>query len=105
MAIVSILRTPLPQGGAIQTLYTASHSTEIADNIGLVNTYGIGIYVYLAFVPQTSYAPLGAIVYGRMLEPNEILTFDQRYMRVNDRIQGYANIGNAVQITANIITP
>ncbi len=103
MALVSILRTPLPV--ATQTLYTATRSTEIADNIGLVNTYGIGIWVYLSFVPQASFPPTGAMVYGRMLTPNEVLTFDQRYMRVNDRIQGYANIGNAVQLTANIITP
>jgi hypothetical protein len=101
--LATILNAPLPQGGAIQTLYTASRSTEIADSMSIVNTYGINIWVYLAITPPSMFAPRGALVYGQMLGPNERMTFDQRYMQAGYKIEGYANVGNAVQLACNIL--
>lgn len=101
--LATILNVPLPQGGAIQTLYTCTRSSEIADSMSIVNTYGIGVWVYLAITPSTMFSPKGALIYGEMMEPNERITFGQRYMQSGYRIQGYANVGNAVQLACNIL--
>lgn len=49
------------------------------------------------------FSPRGALIYGEMMEPNERITFGQRYMQSGYRIQGYANVGNAVQLACNIL--
>lgn len=102
-SLATIVTTPLPQGGAIQTLHTTSRSVEIADNIQLCNTYNIDVWVYLAIVPSGAYAPTGALIYGDSLGPHERMVFEQRYMRPGTTIQGYANVGNAVQLACNIL--
>lgn len=101
MSLVTIVNIPLRN--TLETLYTCTHTTEIAETIAVCNTYNISVPVYLYFVPYGQLAPNGALFSGSPMAANSTLIVSQRYMRVGDTIQGKADSDNAVIVTADII--
>lgn len=88
---------------SLQTIYTATYSTEKATYISICNTYNIPVSVYLFVVPSGASVPTGALFFGSQLGANGTIIFNEKYLRANDTLQGYASVDNAVIIATDII--